>query len=351
GSDEFIHPSPIPFEKDTEGNEKVKEKDEPLEKLPEGKPPEKVMIHDDHTDQTITIGGNLTAECRANGKKFRSLHGRHGLQEQRIYSDFRRNQSKYEKNKGCNEHALAKQPKLNAAAKWKTSRQVEEAFQTKKKLIAELSTLTVPKKEEELMVYLSSANEAVSAILLVERDGRQTPIHYVVRTPQGAEINYPPMEKLVLALVHDARRNPTRRYHQSTNNSRKGMQLHHRGESLISETILRATALMHRAVHKAMNAGYFWPRGAWVEELPNVLWAHRTTPKTSNRDTPFSLAYGTEAVIPAEIGIPTRRTIQGSDKENNEALRLNLNLLEERREIAAIKEARRKQQVEKYYNQ
>ncbi|GJV46274.1 reverse transcriptase domain-containing protein [Tanacetum coccineum] len=91
--------------------------------------------------------------------------------------------------------------------------------------------------------------------------------------------------------------------------------------------------------------------GAWVEEFPNVLWAHRTTPKTSNEDIPFSLAYGTEAVIPTEIGIPTRRTIQEYDKENEEALRLNLNLLEERREIAIIREARRKKQVEKYYNQ
>ncbi|GJR68283.1 reverse transcriptase domain-containing protein [Tanacetum coccineum] len=77
----------------------------------------------------------------------------------------------------------------------------------------------------------------------------------------------------------------------------------------------------------------------------------RTTPKTSNIETPFSLAYGTEVVIPAEIGIPTRRTIQGSDKKNEEALMLNLYLLEERREIAVNREARRKQQVEKYYNQ
>ncbi|GJX01527.1 hypothetical protein Tco_0185440 [Tanacetum coccineum] len=71
----------------------------------------------------------------------------------------------------------------------------------------------------------------------------------------------------------------------------------------------------------------------------------------SNGETPFSLAYGTEAVIPAEIGIPTKRTIHGSDEENEEALRMNLNLLEERKEITAIREARRKQQVKKYYNQ
>ncbi|GJU42059.1 reverse transcriptase domain-containing protein [Tanacetum coccineum] len=42
----------------------------------------------------------------------------------------------------------------------------------------------------------------------------------------------------------------------------------------------------------------------WMEELPHVLWAHRTMIKSSNGDTPFSLTYGTEAVIPAEIGMP-----------------------------------------------
>ncbi|GKE12347.1 hypothetical protein Tco_1415898, partial [Tanacetum coccineum] len=48
----------------------------------------------------------------------------------------------------------------------------EEAFQAMKKLIAELPTLTAPMKDEELMVYLSEASEAVSAVLLVERNGR-----------------------------------------------------------------------------------------------------------------------------------------------------------------------------------
>nr|GEX03746.1 reverse transcriptase domain-containing protein [Tanacetum cinerariifolium] len=46
----------------------------------------------------------------------------------------------------------------------------------------------------------------------------------------------------------------------------------------------------------------------WVEELPHVLWAHRTMIKSSHGDTPFSLTYGTEAVIPIEIGMPTYRT-------------------------------------------
>nr|GEZ63847.1 reverse transcriptase domain-containing protein [Tanacetum cinerariifolium] len=93
---------------------------------------------------------------------------------------------------------------------WRT--EAEEAFQEMKKLIADLPTLTAPKKEEELMVYLSTENKAVSTVLLVERHRRQAPIHYVSRTLQGAKIKYPPMEKLVLALVHVARR--LRRYFQ-----------------------------------------------------------------------------------------------------------------------------------------
>ncbi|GJZ09336.1 reverse transcriptase domain-containing protein [Tanacetum coccineum] len=46
----------------------------------------------------------------------------------------------------------------------------------------------------------------------------------------------------------------------------------------------------------------------WVEELPHVLWANRTMIKSSHGDTHFSLTYGTKAVIPAKIGMPTYRT-------------------------------------------
>nr|GFC99369.1 reverse transcriptase domain-containing protein [Tanacetum cinerariifolium] len=77
----------------------------------------------------------------------------------------------------------------------------------------------------------------------------------------------------------------------------------------------------------------------WVEELPYVPWAHRTMIKSSHGDTPFFLTYGTEAVIPAEIGMPTYRTTVVDVVNNDEELRLNLDLLEERRELAAINEA------------
>ncbi|GKF29828.1 hypothetical protein Tco_0096170, partial [Tanacetum coccineum] len=53
---------------------------------------------------------------------------------------------------------------------------------------------------------------------------------------------------------------------------------------------------------------------------------------------PFSLTYGTEAVIPVEIGMPTLRTAEVDMIKNDEALEVNLDLLEEKREQTAIQE-------------
>nr|GEW00146.1 reverse transcriptase domain-containing protein [Tanacetum cinerariifolium] len=88
----------------------------------------------------------------------------------------------------------------------------------------------------------------------------------------------------------------------------------------------------------------------WVEEIPHVLWAHHTMIKSSHGDTPFSLTYETEVVIPTEIGMPTYRTTVVDVVSNDEELLLNLDLLEERCECAAIYEAKAKSKMTKYYN-
>nr|GEW59236.1 reverse transcriptase domain-containing protein [Tanacetum cinerariifolium] len=72
--------------------------------------------------------------------------------------------------------------------------------------------------------------------------------------------------------------------------------------------------------------------------------------KSSNGETPFSLTYETEAVILAEIGMPTLRTVKVDEDKNNEALGISLDLLEEKGEQAAIQEARSKARMEGYCN-
>ncbi|GJR79721.1 reverse transcriptase domain-containing protein [Tanacetum coccineum] len=93
---------------------------------------------------------------------------------------------------------------------------------------------------------------------------------------------------------------------------------------IVVKSCASASALPSSSIHKTM---------AW--------WKKKT--ESSNGDTSFSLTYRTETVIPAEIGMPTLRTAEIDMVKNDEALEINLDLLEERREQAAIHEARSRQ--------
>ncbi|XP_071704666.1 uncharacterized protein [Rutidosis leptorrhynchoides] len=85
----------------------------------------------------------------------------------------------------------------------------------------------------------------------------------------------------------------------------------------------------------------------WVEAkaLRTIFGVQKST-----RETPFSLVYGSEAMIPAKISVPTHRLSSFDENCNEESLRENLNLIEERRLISAIREINNKQQIAKYYN-
>ena len=77
-------------------------------------------------------------------------------------------------------------------------------------------------------------------------------------------------------------------------------------------------------------------KGRWAEELPNVLWAYRTTPRRSTRETSFSLTYGAEAVIPAKINLCSAQVSGFEPTQNSELMLKQLNLLEERWESTTI---------------
>ncbi|GJS16347.1 reverse transcriptase domain-containing protein [Tanacetum coccineum] len=79
--------------------------------------------------------------------------------------------------------------------------EAEQAFKHLKQHISELPMLVAPRPKEELIMYLSASHGAVGAVLMTERDTIQTPVYFVSRTLQGAELNYTPMKKLILALV------------------------------------------------------------------------------------------------------------------------------------------------------
>ena len=87
-----------------------------------------------------------------------------------------------------------------------------------------------------------------------------------------------------------------------------------------------------------------------MEELPHVLWTYRTTPRRSIGETPFSMTYGAEAVIPLETGFPTTRTSSFNPKDNDEQLTRSLDLIEQKRENAIVQLAYYQQKLKKSYD-
>lgn len=53
------------------------------------------------------------------------------------------------------------------------------------------------------------------------------------------------------------------------------------------------------------------------------------TSRSPTRETPFMLAFGTEAIILVEARIPSSRTQAFDEKQNPQDLKANLNLIEE----------------------
>ena len=70
-------------------------------------------------------------------------------------------------------------------------------------------------------------------------------------------------------------------------------------------------------------------KGKWVEELSHILWTYQTMPRRSTGETPFSMTYGAEAVIPLETGFPTLRTSSFDSSNNDKLLGKSLDLIEE----------------------
>jgi len=91
-------------------------------------------------------------------------------------------------------------------------------------------------------------------------------------------------------------------------------------------------------------------KGIWAEEVPRIVWAYHTTPISSTMETPFSLVYGSDAMIPVEIHESSPRFQSFVAEESNGERRVNVDLLDEAREEARIKAEAVKRRVEYQYS-
>ncbi|XP_023923737.1 uncharacterized protein LOC112035137 [Quercus suber] len=91
-------------------------------------------------------------------------------------------------------------------------------------------------------------------------------------------------------------------------------------------------------------------KGKWAEELPNILWAYQTTPRRFTGESPFSLMYGAEVVIPAEVNLCSAR-VAGFDPTKNDKMMVGrLDGLEECRKAATIRLTEYQQKLARQYS-
>ncbi|RVX03739.1 hypothetical protein CK203_023101 [Vitis vinifera] len=171
---------------------------------------------------------------------------------------------------------------------------------------------------------------------------------YAVR---DVETNFRPLA--LRAVGHGHSRTPTSRscpeevsYSSPRIISVNGWKLKH---TLASKTKMSPKAT-NKTLITALKKRLEQAKGKWVEELPDVLWAYRTTPGRPTGNTPFALAYGMDAIIPTDIGLPTIRTEAGRQDDANAELGRNLDWTDEVRETTSIQMADYQQRAAAHYN-
>jgi transposase InsO family protein len=90
--------------------------------------------------------------------------------------------------------------------------------------------------------------------------------------------------------------------------------------------------------------------GAWVEELPSVLWSLRTTPNVSTGYTPFFMLFGAEAVLPSDVRYNAPRVTAYTETDSKIALEDAKDLLDESRDVALARSAVYQQSLRNYHS-
>nr|GEX85061.1 reverse transcriptase domain-containing protein [Tanacetum cinerariifolium] len=330
----------------------------------------RVAIHPEYVEQIVAIGSTLTEEGR------KELCGllRCNLD---IFA------WKPADMMGCVKPAIPKVSKRRTKAEWKVSKpkeipvqisrqvtlffkalkkctkksdfqwtaEAEAAFKQMKKLIAKLPTLTAPMEKEELIVYLVAAREAY-----LEK----------VRTLASSFKKF----SIKRVPISENKKADTLRKIASTSFAHltKQILMEELNQKSINEA--KVLAVMEEEGDTWMTPIYNYLR---EETLPTEKEKARAVRRKSRGYTCFasikhpqanglveranrSLGEGIKARLDERRRIGLKKSHMSYGKaeidmvQNDEALEINLGLLEERREQAAIREARSKAKMKKYYN-
>ncbi|XP_074355823.1 uncharacterized protein LOC141695480 [Apium graveolens] len=129
----------------------------------------------------------------------------------------------------------------------------------------------------------------------------------------------------------------------------KELRIKHKKASVAHPKGNRQVEITNRTILCGLEKRLEESKKSWPDELPKVLWSYRTTSRARTGETPFKLAYGTEARLPMETGSPSHRVVNFDEISNIEGLKTNLKLLDEVRDRAVEKMENYKEKTKLYF--
>ncbi|XP_074351401.1 uncharacterized protein LOC141690508 [Apium graveolens] len=112
----------------------------------------------------------------------------------------------------------------------------------------------------------------------------------------------------------------------------KKLRIKHKRASVAHPQENGQVEVTNRTILQGLEKRLEESKKTWSDELPKVQWSYRTTPRAGTGETPFKLAYGTEARLPVEMGSPSHKIANFDEVSNIEGLKTNLELLDEVRD-------------------
>nr|GEV78935.1 reverse transcriptase domain-containing protein [Tanacetum cinerariifolium] len=220
----------------------------------------------------------------------------------------------------------------------------EMAFQELNKTILNLPSLTTPLPRETLYIYLAASQEAINAGLLAKRNGEEFPVHYIKRHFEAHPMKVITDQPIKQIMSKAEASGKLAKYSIELGAYNIAYELRSAVKGQVSVDFINE-GNTHGSMPHALESQIGRRKG---HSAGILLVDHVPGCKGRNLQ---NLTFRSEAVIPAEIGVPTHQTMMIKEGANNEEeMWLNLDLLQERREVTTIREARYTMKMEHYYN-
>jgi hypothetical protein len=103
---------------------------------------------------------------------------------------------------------------------------------------------------------------------------------------------------------------------------------------------------LKKRLHDAANS----KGGKWIKELLNALWGLRTQPSKPMGQSPYFLAYGSEAILPADVIWNSPAVEHYDEGVSEDSRRVDIDGLEEARCASLVQSARYLEGIRRYHD-